>query len=261
MPSISTWQSRQRAVDRELRVPAVVRDVDAVHQHAEIVERLQDGAALRRPRSSVPSTVMRRHQSSKLCGKGHFPCVTCASKSSRKWRSRPCTGHAAASANAQIVWPSILPATSSRMSRSSRRSRAALDALHDLVQPAGALAALRALAARLVAEEVGDHARRRAPCRWCRRSPSRRRCRASSCARAGTRSPSARRAATRAGSASTCRRESRPSPCGRAAARRRARRRSRRDACRAAARRDPGAARGPRRRRSSCRGSSRCRSL
>src|SRR6185503_12746162 len=37
--------------------------------------------------------------------------------------------------------------------------RAALDPVHDLVHPAGALAALRALAARFVAEEVGDHAR------------------------------------------------------------------------------------------------------
>src|SRR5688572_11452263 len=36
----------------------------------------------------------------------------------------------------------------------------ALDALEDLVQPAGALAALRALAARLVAEEVRDDAAR-----------------------------------------------------------------------------------------------------
>src|SRR5690606_4406674 len=97
------------AVDRELRVPAVVRDVDAVHQHAEIVERLQDRAPLGNlVRHAVDGDL--RHQSSKLSGKGHFPCSMCASKSARKWRSRPCTGQAAASAKAQIVWPSILPA-------------------------------------------------------------------------------------------------------------------------------------------------------
>ena len=36
--------------------------------------------------------------------------------SSRKWRIRPCTGHAAASPSAQIVWPSTCPVTSSSMS-------------------------------------------------------------------------------------------------------------------------------------------------
>ena len=42
-----------RAVDRELRMPAVVRDLDAVHQQAQVVDRLEDRAALRRPRTPV----------------------------------------------------------------------------------------------------------------------------------------------------------------------------------------------------------------
>src|SRR5206468_399097 len=107
-----------RAVDRELRVPAVVRHVDAVHQQARVVECLQERAALGDlDRIAVDGDA--RHQSSKLPGNGQRFSCTCISKSRRKWRSRPWIGHAAASANAQIVWPSILAATSSRIARSS----------------------------------------------------------------------------------------------------------------------------------------------
>src|SRR3990172_9320863 len=91
-----------RAVDGELRVPAVVRHVHAVHEDAEVVEGLEDRATLRHlVLHAVHADA--RHQSSKLSGKGHFPSSTWRSKSERKWRSRPCTGQAAASAKAQMV--------------------------------------------------------------------------------------------------------------------------------------------------------------
>src|SRR5690606_15692275 len=41
------------------------------------------------------------------------------SNSSQKWRRKPCTGHAAASPKAQMVWPSICPAAARSMCRSS----------------------------------------------------------------------------------------------------------------------------------------------
>src|SRR5210317_1566146 len=99
-------------------MPTIVGDVDAVHQQARVVERLEDGAPL--VDLDLPSVDRElRHQSSKLPVNGHLPCRTCSTKSSRKWRTNPWMGHAAASANAQIVFASILPATSTSTSMSS----------------------------------------------------------------------------------------------------------------------------------------------
>ena len=60
-----------------------------------------------------------------------------------------CTGHAAASPSAQMVWPSILLATSTSMSMSAFLPCPAMIRFEHAVHPAGAFAARRALAAGL----------------------------------------------------------------------------------------------------------------
>ena len=74
--------------------------------------------------------------------------------SSRKCLMKLFTGSAAASPSAQIVRPAMLSATEFSRSRSSLRPCAALDAVDHAPQPAGAFAARRALAARLLVVEV-----------------------------------------------------------------------------------------------------------
>ena len=119
-------------------------------------------------------------------------CSMWCSNSLRKCLMNARTGIAAASPSAQIVRPWMLSATEFSRSMSSGRPCAVLDPVDDAVQPAGALAARRALAAALLEIEVrqaleathhaarlvhhDDRARARAstppwrssrsPCRW-----------------------------------------------------------------------------------------------
>ena len=116
----------------------------------------------------VPSSVRsptgcRARQSA---GSVQRPSRTCASYSCRKCFSVVSTGVTAASPNAHSVLPPMLFATLEQQVDVAHRPLAALDPVQDLQQPVGALAARRALAARLVAVEVQqvlgepDHARR-----------------------------------------------------------------------------------------------------
>src|ERR1700716_1609997 len=77
--------------------------------------------------------------------------------SGRKWRMSPCTGQAAPSASAQIVWPSISFDTSYSMSISATEALpATIRTLtrHTPPDPAGPLAARGALAAALMLVEL-----------------------------------------------------------------------------------------------------------
>ena len=67
---------------------------------------------------------------------------------------RPCTGQAAASPSAQIVWPSICLVTSSSMSISRFCGPSLGHALQHAPHPARAFAARRALAAALMLVEI-----------------------------------------------------------------------------------------------------------
>ena len=78
------------------------------------------------------------------------------SNSCRKCLRKLCTGQAAASPRAQMVWPSMRLATSSSRSSSSRRAWPASMRFSSAVHPAGALAARRALAAGLGHVEARD---------------------------------------------------------------------------------------------------------
>ena len=79
-----------------------------------------------------------------------------ATNSSRKCLIIARTGIAAASPSAQIVRPWMLSATEFSRSRSSHPALAVVDAVDHAVQPAGAFAARRALAAALVHVEVRE---------------------------------------------------------------------------------------------------------
>ena len=73
----------------------------------------------------------------------------------------PSIGHAAASPSAQIVLPAMPCAIVAEQIEVAGLAVAVGDAARDLLEPAGALAARRALAARLVREELHDAARAR----------------------------------------------------------------------------------------------------
>ena len=84
------------------------------------------------------------------------PPSIAASKSARNFVRNPSIGHAAASPSAQIVLPAMPCAIVAEQIDVARLAVAVGDAAADLLEPAGALAARRALTARLVREELQD---------------------------------------------------------------------------------------------------------
>ena len=82
---------------------------------------------------------------------------TFASNSSRKFLRNDWIGIASESARKQIVSPDMSVAIERSVSRSRGVPLPRLDPLEDAVRPAGALAARRALAARLVRVEAREH--------------------------------------------------------------------------------------------------------
>ena len=76
--------------------------------------------------------------------------------SGRKWRSSPCTGQAAPSPKAQMVWPSIWVVTSQQHVDFADSRVPDGHAVEHPPHPAHAFAARRALAAALVLVEIGN---------------------------------------------------------------------------------------------------------
>src|SRR5690606_13274894 len=94
------------------QLDAVDEDGDVVRREVR-VHRLGAHAT-----ASIGATVPAASSSTR-----NRPWTIAYSNSCRKWRMKPCTGHAAASPNAQMVWPSIWPAAVRSISRSSSVAR------------------------------------------------------------------------------------------------------------------------------------------
>ena len=145
--------------DRELLVIAEVRDVDAepvrgLHHHGAGRHLDRPAVDLDLGHVALMPLLAQQPRAAGLSRPGSACGSMWCSNSSRKCWMKLFTGSAAASPSAQIVRPAMLSATLVSTSRSSCRPRAGLDAVHHAVQPAGALAARRALAARLLEVEV-----------------------------------------------------------------------------------------------------------
>src|SRR5690606_1020752 len=91
--------------------------LDAVDEDGDVVRRKVrvDGLRTHAATSTLERTTVPLRSSSTR--KRLFTIAY--SNSCQKWRRKPCTGHAAASPNAQMVWPSICPAAVRSMCRSS----------------------------------------------------------------------------------------------------------------------------------------------
>ena len=105
----------------------------------------------------APTGVFAARQSA---GTVQRPSRTCASNSARKCFTVVSAGVAAASPNAHSVLPTMLFADADQQIDVAHLPFAVLDARQDLVEPVAALAARRALAARLVLVEVEQVLRR-----------------------------------------------------------------------------------------------------
>ena len=88
--------------------------------------------------------------------------------SSRKCLTKLFTGSAAASPSAQIVRPAMLSDDRDQEIEVLVPALAVLDPVDDAPQPAGALAARRALAARLLEIEIRQAQQATSPCSACR---------------------------------------------------------------------------------------------
>src|SRR5690606_7588039 len=94
-------------------------ELDAVDEDGDVVGREVriDGLGAHAT-SAFGTTVPLRWSSTR-----NRPLTILYSNSSQKWRRKPCTGQAAASPKAQMVWPSIWPAAARSMCRSSTVAR------------------------------------------------------------------------------------------------------------------------------------------
>src|SRR5690606_32573879 len=89
--------------------------LDAVDEDGDVVRRQVRVHRLRAHATASRATTTPAASSSTR----KRPLRIAYSNSWRKWRMKPCTGQAAASPNAQMVWPSIWPAALRSISRSS----------------------------------------------------------------------------------------------------------------------------------------------
>ena len=154
--------------DRQLVVVAEARDRDAglvggLDDHRALGDLHRDSPSISIRRDQVDGlTVFRRWRSCRLLPS--FRSSTrnrlfrmAYSNSCQKWRRKPCTGHAAASPKAQMVWPSIWPAAALQHLQVFHAWPACSTMrVEHAVHPAGAFAARRALAAAFRVVETRD---------------------------------------------------------------------------------------------------------